>query len=88
MIPPFDCIKVEGLAQLLPVCCGWVQVITEPIANHWVMQWVMTTNTYGDLCAREDHVPPKTVIGNVQTAKKVPDWEMLGHNDEDPPPKE
>ena len=63
---------------------------------------VMATNTYEDLCpgskcvgmvlknlsAREVCIPPKTVIGNVQTAEKVPDWEMLSNNGKDPPPKE
>ena len=36
----------------------------------------------------EDCIPPKTVIGKVQTANKVSDWEMLGHIGEDLPPKE
>ena len=63
---------------------------------------VMATSTYVDLCpgsqhvgmvlrnlsAREVCIPPKTDIGNVQTAAKVPDWEMLGHTGEDLLPKE
>ena len=92
---------VKGLVQLLPVYSSHVQVIAEPITNHWVMWGVMATSTYGDLClgsrpieivlrnlsAREVCFPPKTVIGNVQTAEQVPDWEMLSHTGEDLPPK-
>ena len=62
----------------------------------------MTTNTYGDLCpgskcvgrvlrnlsAQEVWIPSKTAIGKVQTTKKVPDWEVLSHTGENPPPKQ
>ena len=62
----------------------------------------MATNKYGDHCpgsrymrmvlrnlsALEVCIPPKTIISNVQTVKKVPNWEMLSHTGEDLPPKE
>ena len=62
----------------------------------------MATNTYGDLCPGSRcmgmvlrnlstwkvHIPPKSIIGNVQTAEKVPHWEMPGHIREDLPLKE
>ena len=58
----------------------------------------MATNTYGDLCPGSWHVgmvlrnlstqevciPPKTVIGNIQTAEKVPDLEIFSHTNEFP----
>ena len=102
MIPPFGCVRVKGLAQLLPAHSSQVQVITEPIASHWVTWGVMATNMSGDLCtgskhvgmvlrnlsAWEVHIPPKTVISNVYAAKKVPDWEVLGHTRKDLPLKE
>ena len=93
MISPFSHVRVKGLAQSLPVHSCWVQVIAEPIANHWVTSGVMATNMYADLCpgsrcmgivlrnlsAREFQIPPKNIIGNVETAEKVPNWEKLSH---------
>ena len=101
VIPPFGCIRVKGLVQLLPIHSCQVWMITEPIASHWVTWGSMATNTYGDLCpgsqclgmvlrnlpTREVCIPPKAVTGNVQTVEKVPDWEMLDHTSEDLPLK-
>ena len=59
----------------------------------------MATSTYGDLCPGSKHmgmvlgnlsaqevcIPPKTVIGNVQAAEKVPDWKTFSHTGKDLP---
>ena len=88
--------------QWLHVHSCQIQVIAESIACHQVMWGVMATKIYGDLCpgswhmgmvlrnssAREVHIPPRTVICNVQIAEKVSDWEVLGHTGEDLPLKE
>ena len=72
----------------------------EPIGSHRVMQGVMATNTYGDLCpgsrhmemvlrnlsAQEVPVPPKMVIGRGQTVEKVPYRGLLAHTGKDLPP--
>ena len=64
----------------------------EPIVNHQVTQGVMVTSTYGNLCpgsrwrgiilqnllTQEVQIPPKTVIGNVQKAKVVPNLKVFG----------
>ena len=73
---PLQLHKGEGIGAITVHSC-WVQVVTEPLANHWVMRGIRATNTYGDLCpgskcigmvmrnssAWKAHIPPKTVIG-------------------------
>ena len=93
---------MNELTQSLPGCSCHLQVITKPIASHQIMWGVMTINICGELCpgskcfvmvlrnlsAWEVCIPPKTVIGNVQTATKVPDREVLSHTGGDLPTKE
>ena len=50
VIPPFGCKQVNGLAGCLPAHSYHVHVVTEPIENHSIMQGVMATSTYEDLC--------------------------------------
>ena len=75
----------KGISTITTCYSCWAQVIVEPVANHWVTGGVIATNMYGDLCpgswhvgmvlrnlsAQEVHIPPKTIIGNVQTAKRA-----------------
>ena len=100
VIPPFRCKWVKRLVESLPAHSYQVNVTSEPIESHQVTWGIMASSTYGvsgsrrvgmmlrNLSAQEVRIPPKTVIGNVQTAEIIPNMKAIKHTSKVLPSKE